>query len=95
MNILCCSVVFVVSNVGLAYAETEMQRIVCDMVMPSLLEFTGSLSEASELFNNLYNEQMDAETKEVFESVSERNNAMKLAAEEFRREFVLACYGSN
>jgi hypothetical protein len=82
-------------NLPQAKAETEMQAVVCELVMPSLLEFISTLSSAADTFSRMYVEEMDAATKEVFATVADRNTAMKLAAEEFRREFVLACFGSE
>jgi hypothetical protein len=76
-----------------AYAETEAQIVVCDKVLPSLLEFTTSLSKGMDAFDSLYTKNMDAATREIFSKVSEKSAALKLASDEFRKEFVLACFG--
>ncbi len=89
--ILAASVVLLASPI---YSQAIDQEIVCSQVMPSLLEFTGSVSSAMDTFSDLHDSKMSSEAAKTFDAVAAKGVELKAVVEEYRKLFVLACYGN-
>ena len=75
-------------------AEVATTKLICDKVMPSLLEFTGSLITAMDQFEDLRNNQMNKQPAETFAQVAKKGQEMKALSGRYQKSFITACFGN-
>jgi hypothetical protein len=76
------------------HCQSIESELVCSKVMPSLLEFTGSVSTAMDAFSDMHDSKMSPGASADFDAVATKGRELKQVAEEYRKLFVLACYGN-
>jgi len=76
------------------FADNQVSKeLLCTSIMPPLLEFTGSVSSAMDTFTKMQQSQLPKDVATQFADVEAKGRELKAASEQYRKLFILACYG--
>jgi len=73
--------------------QTASPEMICKSVMAPLLAFTSQVVETMETFEDMLANTLESKSAETFAKVAENGRAMSAIAEQYRKSFILACYG--